>query len=275
MNTVILRLCGSVVFVDCCQTKDAEALRSYLAPALIDGSSDLLPIARARVSELSVEILRGPAVERRRDLSPFLELELVFMRWATALRPSVALHTGCVVFRGVPILFVAPSGSGKSTMTLAAVRAQSDYVTDDLLTLSQGCGYGFARAIRFKSVSAEEDAHASYLKEMDLKSFIVTIHGERRIVPLYAGKMQTRHHLDFTEHPPAVVVRVAQGEEAKLSPLSSLDRAIILHEAAITEHEEYDGSLGPGPTFDLVWRDPNESFEMLAEAIRDLNHPAT
>ncbi len=68
------------------------------------------------------------------------------------------------------------------------------------------------------------------------------------------------------------MVRVAQGDLPSVKPLSSLQRAIILHEAAITEHEEYDGSLGPGPTFDLVWRDPAESFRMLVGELERLGH---
>jgi hypothetical protein len=267
METLVFRLCGAVTAVDCTRTQDAEVLRAYFAPAIAANLSELVPRMHARISESEVEILQGPSVPRRRELQPLLELEWLITRWATALRQSAVLHTGCVIFDGVPLLFVAPSGSGKSTMTLAAIRANAEYVTDDLLILEKSCAFGFARAIRFKDLSTAEVGRTPYLNGMDTWSYVLTLRGEPRVFPLYAGKMQTRHQVNFSELPPPVVVRVAQGTKPSLEPLSSLDRAIILHEAAITEHQEYDGSLGPGPTYDLVWRDPEESFQMLAQEL--------
>ncbi len=120
-----------------------------------------------------------------------------------ALKPSVSLHSGCVIFRERLLLFVAPSGSGKSSMSLAAVREHGEYVTDDFLVLSEGHGFGLARAIRFKSIPADDTVRSDYLQGMDLSSYSVMSRGERRIVPLFAGSMRTRHRVDFSQLPPA------------------------------------------------------------------------
>lgn len=272
MSTIFFGLCGVVASVDCVLEGNAEAISAYLAPALLSFSTPLTSEAHVLVDHTGARVLYGPPVSSRPALTPLLQFEWVAVQWALAVRPGVALHAGCVLLRGRPILFVAQSGSGKSSMTLAAVRAGAEYLTDDLFTISGGRGYGLARAIRFKSIPASEEIRAPYLEGMDLESYVVNLRGEQRIVPLYAGEMKTVDCLDFSQLPPPVVVRVAQGAEPRLTQLSSLDRAIILHEAAITEHQEYDGSLGPGPTFDLVWRDPVESFQMLVGELERLGH---
>lgn len=157
-------LCGAVVSVRCSEPYD-EIVRAYLAPAVISNPDDLIPEALARLTPIGAEIVRGPPVQQRPELEPFLQIEWILKRWAMALKPSVSLHSGCVIFRERPLLFVAPSGSGKSSMSLAAVREHGEYVTDDFLVLSEGHGFGFARAIRFKSIPADDTVRPTIFRE--------------------------------------------------------------------------------------------------------------
>ncbi len=242
----------------------------YLAPTLVDRPA---PEARAEaiVSERGLKIVFGPAAVLQSGFVPLVQLELLLIDWTLALASSsIALHAGCVLFGKTPIIFVTESGGGKSSLTLAAVRAGASYITDDMLLVCGSSLSGLARSIRFKHVLAELDSRPMYLEHMDCEWWHYEKDGKRFVTPIWTGPCPSLHEFDFSDIPP-VVVRVSRGPD-ELRPLSEMERLITLHEAAILRCGEYDGSLGPGPTYHLSWEDPTEAFALLAEELRARGH---
>lgn len=250
------------------QFTDLEAFaiaEKYLAPARMLSHEEAIR-GEALVSSEGVRIISGPAESIDGGQIPFFQLELLLIDWTLTLaKPGVSLHAGCVVYAGTPILFVTESGGGKSSLTLAAVRAGAHYITDDLLLCEGKTLSGLARAIRFKQISVAAPERPPYLAEMDCESFVWERRGEKFVTPIWTGPCPSLHEFDATGTPP-VVVRVTRGPN-KLRPLSEMERLVTLHEAAILRNGEYDGSLGPGPTYELSWEEPTKAFALLAKEL--------
>lgn len=237
----------------------------YLGPAKILSSEPEF-LAEASVSSSGVSIVRGPSEVIDPAQIPLFQLELLLIDWTLALSaPAVSLHAGCVIYAGTPILFVTESGGGKSSLTCAAVRAGALYITDDLLLVEGKTLSGLARAIRFKQIPAAAPARPPYLDEMDCESFVWERRGEKFITPIWTGPCPSLHEFDASNSP-CVVVRVSRGKN-QLSKLSEVERLVTLHEAAILRNGEYDGSLGPGPTYHLSWEEPTKAFALLAKEL--------
>jgi hypothetical protein len=239
--------------------------KKYLAPARMLSHEEAFR-GEALVSSEGVRIISGPAESIDGGQIPFFQLELLLIDWTLTLaKPGVSLHAGCVIYSGRPILFVTESGGGKSSLTLAAVRAGAHYITDDLLLCAGKTLSGLARAIRFKQIPAAAPARPPYLDEMDCESFVWERRGEKFITPIWTGPCPSLHEFDASNSP-CVVVRVSRGKN-QLSKLSEVERLVTLHEAAILRNGEYDGSLGPGPTYHLSWEEPTKAFALLAKEL--------
>lgn len=239
--------------------------QKYLSPARVTSPTPSFR-GEALVTSEGVSVVFGPDVPIDPAQIPLFQLELLLIDWTLALAaPAVSLHAGCVIYAGTPILFVTESGGGKSSLTLAAVRAGATYITDDLLLCEGRTLSGLARAIRFKQISANSSARPPYLAQMDCESFVWEKRGEKFVTPIWTGPCPSLHEFDSTNTPP-VVVRVSRGPN-QLSKLSEVERVVTLHEAAILRCGEYDGSLGPGPTYHLSWEDPSKAFALLADEL--------
>ena len=238
----------------------------YLAPARVRVVPAPEPHAEALIGEDGVRIVFGPPAEIQTDQIPLFQLELLLIDWTLAFAASgVCLHAGCVIYRDTPIVFVTESGGGKSSLTHAAVQAGATYITDDLLLAEGKTISGLARAIRFKQISPELRARPPYLAQMDCDSFLWEKRGEKFVTPIWTGPCPSLHEFDAS-NTPCVVVRVSRGPD-KLTRRSEVERLVTLHEAAILRCGEYDGSLGPGPTYHLSWEDPSKAFALLAETL--------
>lgn len=270
-GAIELSLCGVRFRLEYFGSELRRGIESYLRPVLNLTPSKSEFGAHLRIGGKGVEILHGPSVEKTEHDSPLLELEWVLTQLCLTLQPGVPLHAGCVVYEERVVLLLAPSGGGKSTMTLAALRAGAQYVTDDLLILGTGIGHGLGRAIRFKLEPLLEARTRAYLTHMDLESNQLTSDLGRYTVPVFQGPYDTKENVKLGGLEPPIVVRVNQGRANRISRLKSLERAVILHEAVIAEQVEYDGSLGPGPTYDLTWNDPDTGFKLLSETLGDLS----
>lgn len=268
MEQIDLSLCGCLVRVHCSSRGFRDAVEIQFRPVALEVPANRKPSAEVALSENGVRILEGPAVESLGEL-PLLELEWVLGQLCLLLRQGIPLHTGCVVWQDSIVILAAPSEGGKSTMTLSALRNGATYVTDDMLILQGGYGYGLGRAVRFKLEPLRLAREHLHLRGMDLESQILLGGPEPWTAPLYPGPYKTLNQVKFSQFPPPVVVRVARGGVDAVGRLSSLERAVILHEAAIVKYGEYDGCLGPGPTFELTWADPDRSFDMLAKALSE------
>jgi len=261
-----LTICGQPTHVEVSESDHGEALSSYFAPALSSGVE--LPVAALRVTSGGIEVLRGPRLSERPDMSAMVYLEWMIIGWSLALQEAAsALHLGCVLIGRRPILFCAPSGGGKSTLTREALLRGATYVTDDLLVVRAGRLTGLARSIRFKDVAESEIPKSTFLKEMDVTSYRVVVMGEERIVPLWWGGGSVCHDFSLTDYDAPVVVRVSRGGD-EVRRLSTLERSVCLHECAISSHGEYDGFLGAGPTYDLSWTNPSKTYELLLDHLR-------
>lgn len=167
------------------------------------------------------------------------------------------LHAGCVVHEGRPIVFVARSGRGKSTMSRAAVQRGAHYVTDDLLVLKGRQMAGLSRSIRFTDVPMD----GTLPDWLEGAQFLPRHRLEARRVPVFGdvGSVQTEVELGAFE---VIVVALERGGDV-LRELSSRDRLVHLHEAAIASAGDYDGTLGQGPTCALAWTNPERAFTEL------------
>lgn len=242
-----------------------STIEKHMAPARVALASQK-PEGEVHVSSESVRVVSGPTVALDQQLSPLVQLEILLIEWTLAFAArSIALHAGCVIYRGTPVVFVTESGGGKSSLTLAAVQAGATYITDDLLLVEGSTLSGLARAIRFKQISPLTQARPDYLDQMDCESYVWEKEGEQFVTPIWTGLCPSLHEFDAS-NTPCVVVRVSRGPD-KLSRLSEVERLVTLHEAAILRCGEYDGSLGPGPTYHLSWEDPAKAFGLLAQEL--------
>lgn len=252
--------------IDVSDPSQHSALAAYFEPAMVHTTQEVL--AALRVVSGQVEVLRGPRLTPRPEMSPLIYLEWIAIGWSLMLsQAAAALHLGCVLIGRRPILFCAPSGGGKSTITREALVRGATYVTDDLLTVRGGLLSGLARSIRFKDVAESETASHPYLANMDVTSYRAVVRGEERIVPLWWGGGEVCHGFSLSDFEPPVVVRVSRGPD-HVQHLSSLERSVCLHECAIASRGEYDGFLGSGPSYALSWTDPSCAYEQLLERFR-------
>ncbi len=244
-----------------------EQARAWFLPAVSEAQESIVPLAEVRVETSGIEIVSGPIVEYAPAISAIGQLERVFLNWGCDLGDGLGvLHAGAVVLDERVIVFIAPSGSGKSTMTLAALDAGARYITDDTMHLHPDCVSGFARAIRFDPVPLGAASLPGYLERMDLSSIRFEREGITYALPVDPAVRTAIHEAPYDAEAPPVVVTVGRGEDA-VRPLSQLERVVALHEAAIVRHGEYNGCLGPGPTFALTWSDPERAFALLRNEI--------
>ena len=145
-------------------------------------------------------------------------------------------------------------------MVRAAVDAGATYLSDDVIITREGRVAGLARAIRFCPVSVEEP-RPFYLEGMQLMSTRNREDESTSRVPVYWPGGEAVHDAAIPDSG-VVVVQVSQGPEG-LKERTDVERALLLHEAAIVHAAEYDGSLGSGPTYHLTWEDPARSYENL------------
>jgi hypothetical protein len=261
--TLDLIVCGARVRVHCAHDTDIRFLSLYYAPCLVPvgGEAALL----VRLDSKGVEVLEGPPLVLRTDLSPRNQLEWLLVEFIMFIsRGHGLLHAGCVVFRGRVVVFLAPSGSGKSSLTRAALRMKADYVTDDLLLVKEGFLHGFARSIRFKSYTPDERPLPAYLAEMSLVPLGEEGSGQAQ-VPLWWGG-GTAHHRHANPGQGVVVVQVAPGRDG-IASVSSVERLVALHESAIAATGEYKGGLGSGWGYSLTWEDPDCAFRLLVDRL--------
>jgi len=241
----------------------AEAVRRYYAPALKETPRD--PEVVLEVDSDGVRVVSGVPPKRWNVSPPAVQLERALLDLLFALHPEgPVLHAGCVIWQGLPIVFVAPSGSGKSSLSRAAVRTGALYLSDDLVILGLEAAYGFARAIRFSELRAPIDAIPDYLKDTILDGYG---RGSERgwHTPIWWQGGEVCRALPLPQER-VVVVTLSRGQDA-ITPLTEVQRLVALHEAAIIKAGEYNGSLGTGPGFHLTWEDPDAAFSLLKEQL--------
>lgn len=177
----------------------------------------------------------------------------------------VSLHAAAVVWGPFVILFVAQSGGGKSTMTLQALRNGARYLTDDACFVSRRRMWGYARAIRFEAMECSVRM-PSYVDEFDTSLLSFEQDGRRLVMPIWCGAYSVEREISLEDFS-MVVVGVTRSDRDEVVPSDRVRRLSLLYSASILSHRVYGGEIDRGPTFELMWRDPQVAWSQLVDRL--------
>jgi hypothetical protein len=138
-------------------------------------------------------------------------------------RELYSLHAGCFSANGVCLLIPGTSGAGKSTLTVASLRANFDYMSDDMVFLT-GRPNGL-RALAFPEEVDVSDSTVAFFPELSFLSSYPKRNGwrKRQVHPIemYGARVVPE------ARPAAVVIpRIAQAQTSVITRMDA-DEALL------------------------------------------------
>jgi hypothetical protein len=173
------------------------------------------------------------------------------------------LHGGCVIKGDRGFLFLGPSGAGKSSLSLAALRAGYQYLSDDVLLTDGRSVVGVPRAIQFDGPDQEGGLPEWLLgSDVDQNIYPSFAPGDQNARPLVIPELDKLAGSVRAEHLRVVLLERGIKEEIQvMSPVETLSQLV---DAAYRPLRGANlGALASRGGAVLRWTDPERGLASL------------